>query len=101
VKFYHPDSEPSEWRSLCPHPAQHFIGPPEPGTLAPPEVSRHCRFLCKNPLCPLTRLGFASLRFQKQSVMIIGLRDRRNSRGLAKHRIRPFALTGFCVSPRE
>src|SRR5579863_8875398 len=56
-----------------PYSAQHRTSLAKPGTLPPPQISRHSRLLRQNHLRPLARLRRSSLRLQKQGVMIVGL----------------------------
>src|SRR5580700_4760137 len=83
---------------LQPRPGQQRVGFAEPGALAAALVGGHGRPFIDNLLRPAARFLVASLRMQKQRVVVIGLRARRNFRSLLKQRLSLFALSGLRVS---
>src|SRR5580700_10794540 len=79
-------------------PGQQRVGFAEPGALAAALVGGHGRPFIDNLLRPAARLLVASLRMQKERVVVIGLGAGRNLRSLLKQRLSLFALSGLRVS---
>src|SRR5579863_1543623 len=88
-------------RSRSRQPRQQSARLAKPGPFPTPQISRHSRLLGEDFLRPIARFGDASLRLQEQRVVVIGFRDGRNPRRLAKHRIRFLDLSGLRVGPGQ
>src|SRR4029078_8831743 len=64
----------------------------KPRPLAAPEVAGHRRFLCEDALGPFTRLSVALLLEEEGRVVVVGLGERRDRRGLFERRVGAIGL---------